>query len=701
LAVITVYRGAKRPEPAGAMDRPWPELALEIEALANEPTGAPESASDAEQKRRMIAWAPHALRVPHRLAENVSHVSLLVVDVDEGGRPEEAAARMQALGIEGLIYESPRSTPALPKFRVVATISEPIPPDACRETRTRFAEMLGLPPDCGVHQAIEAAKLFFAGRLHGTPPRRVWFTEGAPVDPRELPPNSEAWAKSFTSAPALSPHLEMLPPADCGIVAAIGDWRKHAGRKWDLCGKIGGLMRWEGYSSVQCESVIREWLDETPADVDVDAGVTWALGAWGAEIGVVSSAEESAARLLGPEHARVLANAIAKGAWPERVFAARPKDRASNGITAGADLGDPLGTRHLLSETIAPIPYAIPGLCIAPNLGGKVSMIGGLPGAGKGPIEAYICVCVALGVPLFGVWNVVRQKVLYVDVEGWRLTARRMQRMAIALGHDQRELDDWLDLWDVCTLLDDRTHYRLEAHEARFIALDSYTTAMMRYDLDQNKNEFARGAQALATLPDRVVLPITHARKPTGKERHEAPDLSDISGSGALGALAQTGISVWKPDPTNPLRVSVACLRAPEAQFAPFDVEFRDLPNGGLALVRITAEERAQQEAQEAIVSTIGIEAVTNALLDFLHRYAVPHTMQTLCDAVVVGLEHPTRKQIGVAIDLLDHAGLVKRHLGTTPKIEICGVQTTPVAVSVSLDGRVTFAPGAFRRPGP
>lgn len=704
LPVITIYRGARAPVPVASADLPWPDLVRELEALANEPTAAPETASPEEQKKRMIAWSPHALRVPYRLAENVVEVTLLVLDVDNDDRPEspvtpeEIVGRLHAHRLAGLVYESPSSTPVLPKFRVVAPITEPIPPDACRETRTRFAEMLGLGPRCGVHQAIDAAKLFFAGRLRDTPPRRVWVTEGSPVDPRDLPPNSERWATAFRAAPTTSPHLAELPPADRGIVAAIGPWQQHSGRKWDICGKLGGLMRRDGYTAHQCEATIREWLAGAPADVDVDAGVEWALGAWRHPVGDVSG-EDELARVVGPDHARVIAHAVEAGSWPDRIMHLVPKAALQLTSPAHAAGGDPLGTRRLLSGDDEPIPYVCPGLCLAPNLGGKISMLGGLPGAGKGPFEAYICVCVALGIPLFDAFPVVRQKVLYVDLEGWRLTRRRLRRIALGLGRDPRELDDHLELWDSLALMDDRTRYRLAEHEARFIALDSYTTAMLRYDLDQNKNEYARGAEALAMLADRTVLPITHARKPSATTKHEAPDLSDISGSGALGALAQTGISVWKPDPATPSRIAVACLRAPETPFAPFEVEFRDTPNGGLTLTRITTTEVA---AEARRVEVVGLEAATNAILRFMRDNPRPWSRRDLAANVYVGLQAIPDKQVSQATSMLLAAGFIVRHESIGSKshtYEIASVQTAPRAVRVMLDGTVVPADVEFRRP--
>jgi hypothetical protein len=74
----------------------------------------------------------------------------------------------------GLIYESPSSAPDAERVRVVVPVDRELAPSECRASRIAFAHALGLAPSCGVLGAIDAAKLFFAGRLHGTPDRRVW-----------------------------------------------------------------------------------------------------------------------------------------------------------------------------------------------------------------------------------------------------------------------------------------------------------------------------------------------------------------------------------------------------------------------------------------------------------------------------------------------------------------------------------------------
>lgn len=172
---ITVYRGAKQPEPIAQDDFPsWDALADELEAMTRELPTAPPTASAEAQKKTMLAFGPHRLREPYRCAANVEAVTLLVIDVDRLADLGALLEHVEALGAPALVYASPSDTPTARRVRVVAPMSRPLAPDECRDARQRFAELLGLAPGCGVEGAIEASKLFFIGRLHGTPEREVW-----------------------------------------------------------------------------------------------------------------------------------------------------------------------------------------------------------------------------------------------------------------------------------------------------------------------------------------------------------------------------------------------------------------------------------------------------------------------------------------------------------------------------------------------
>lgn len=700
MAVITIYHGARAPHPVDARDLTWGEIATEIEAMANEPTAAPLDADVEEQKKRMLSWAPHALREgATRNATGVAHVSMLVVDVDHGATPEEIVAYLHEEGIPSIVYESAKSTPEAPRFRVVVPITDPIPPEACRETRTRFAEFLGLPPDCGVLTAIEASKLFFSGRAHGTPPRRVWRTEGVPVDAATLPPNSAVWAEQARAAPAAaSPHLAELPPADAGIVAALGDWRAHAGRKWSLCGAIGGMMRKAAYTSHQAEAVIRAWLPADDPSVDVDAGVSWALGAWQHAPEDVSGYQELAA-LLGEPHARVIVGATHSGSWagvavPHAPLARSPAWLKPAAAPAPAPDGSALGPRLTFADADVPIDYLCHGLRLAPSQG-KISLLAGLPGAAKGPILDHLAICFAFGLPAFGRLPCVRSSVLLLDCEGWRLSMRRMARLARAVGLTAGALEQEIDVRNVgsSSLLSDATFYAIQASGAKVVLLDSYTTAMMVTGIDMNKIEFAQLAQMLAAL-DVLVLVNAHANKaPLAGEK---PTLQQVAGSFALAAMAQTGLVSWHPDKdADPNRVSLACMRTPETPFASFDVAFTDTASGDLAVSMISGAEIAQVTAAER---NVDITRAVNSVLSYMVTHAVPWQRKALREAVLVGGLNPTETVITRAVALLVNAGLVTMHAGVgakPPTYEIRSVQATPRSVVVGPDGEITvYAPG-------
>lgn len=174
---VTIYRGAKAPVPIAQDDLTWAELADEIIAMADELPSCPATAPPAVQKECMLAIGPHRLSTPYRRAVNVEAVTLMVIDVD-GCNADALAERLEETGIDALMYASPSDDAAGPvdarRVRVVAPIAAPIAPDACAATRYAFAEWLGLAPSCGVEGAHEAAKIFFVGRMHGTPPRQIW-----------------------------------------------------------------------------------------------------------------------------------------------------------------------------------------------------------------------------------------------------------------------------------------------------------------------------------------------------------------------------------------------------------------------------------------------------------------------------------------------------------------------------------------------
>ena len=175
---LTLYRGALAPVPLRQDDfETFEEVADSLEDLIGRESSAPAGSSPEEQKKCLLAFAPHRLVKPYRLLANVAEVTLMVLDVDRCNADELADA-LTASNLQALMYASPSDDPDgdpdARRVRVVAPISRPIAPEDCPDTRRRFAEYLGIGPGQGVEGAIDAAKLFFCGRLHGTPPRQIW-----------------------------------------------------------------------------------------------------------------------------------------------------------------------------------------------------------------------------------------------------------------------------------------------------------------------------------------------------------------------------------------------------------------------------------------------------------------------------------------------------------------------------------------------
>lgn len=704
--IVTIYADARSPSAADAQEMTWDDLASTLEVEANRLTAAPVTADLEEQKRKMLAWSPVALRVPYRLEANADAVTALVLDVDGGATPDAIASRLHANGWAGLLYESASSTDAHPKFRVVSPIAAPIAPDDSRATRFAFAEALGLGPGCGVERAVEAVKLFFVGRAHDTRERGVWRVDGQAVDVAALPAPRAAWKVAAPSA-AMAAHLADLPPANAGIAAALGPWTEHAGRKWDLCGAVAGMMRRMAYGPAACEAEIRAWLPSGAPGVDVDAGVRHALGAWQKPATDVSG-REVLAELVGDEHGAIVCDAVERGSFvgrwrsrhPAPLVATAPGWAVAPGDRAGADA---LGEHARWDENDEPIPYVCPGLCIAPS-DGKITIIGGLPNAAKGPTADHLAACFALGAPAFGVFDVVRpeHEVLFLDFEGFRLTKRRVRRMARALGHEPRDLIGRLDLVNMTgrVALDDRLYYRLEESKASIIVVDSYTSAMLPSGLNSDKPEFARLATMLGAL-GRVMIVVAHAKKmPEDRQR---PTLSDIAGSGALGAMAATALSLWKPSPdTNDNLVRIACARAPETAFGAFAIEFADQLDGGLA-VRHLADGAADENPAVARAAELGLKAAR--VVSFL-RACGPRPQSTNAIHDNVGLR---TELIGEIVSALREAGIVQYEpsSGTKGMYTLIDAQGPEFDVTFDLEGRATkktrdvagASVGGFRRP--
>lgn len=122
--------------------------------------------------------------------------------------------------------------------------------------------------------------------------------EGKPA----LMPN-RAEVKRFRERPA-PVQLKDVPPGDQGILAALGRAAEQVGRRFWICGQLGGIMRKLGFKKEACAAVLREWLAELPA-AGIEHGVAWAVQAWDKPTDAVSG-EVALRETVGKAHADVI-----------------------------------------------------------------------------------------------------------------------------------------------------------------------------------------------------------------------------------------------------------------------------------------------------------------------------------------------------------------------------------------------------------
>lgn len=555
--------------------------------------------------------------------------------------------------------------------RVLAPLREPFEitaPEHAAEWRARYLawasdvwEAHGIELDTTCADPTRVFRLPATDRYQGTP-HGSWCAVSLP-EAREGARREEA---CLPSAPRLDPEAPQRAMLG-GILGAIGDWEDYAGRKHALVGAIAGYLRKVGARADDCEWLIRTWLADAPASVDVDAGVRWARKTW----------ERDPEEVSGAVALEAIVGADIAGAIYASTGIAKHARRAESALAAPVESGWAFESFTAPEE---PIGYVVPGLCLAPSKG-KISLIAGLAGAGKGPLAGHIAACIALGEPVLGTHDVTPARVLLLDFEGVRLTMRRLRRIVASIGREVTELDGRLLVYDASHVCDTTEEVWLDeltavvrANDVGVIVVDSYTTAMLGSGVDYNSPEFALLARALGQL-DRLVICVAHASK---ANRDGQPRLADIAGSSALGALAQTAIVLSYPDADDRYRVRVGCARAPERRFEAFDLQWTD---GDAGELHATIVEATSPAAPVASTKRETHNAARGAGERIVRRLRVDG-VATRTELRAVGGEGSAAADRALA--LLSDAGLVSSvagHYELTPTGAAAGAATVASAL--------------------
>jgi bifunctional DNA primase/polymerase-like protein/AAA domain-containing protein len=412
-------------------------------------------------------------------------------------------------------------------------------------------------------------------------------------EPAPLPEWLARLERGVASAEPSAPGAEdrELTPAECSSLddfAAALEPHFELGQRNALAVAIGGALRNAGLPPSAAGYVIDQLPSTAPEKRLSDALRAWAVPA---------AAGMSGLRAILPAWAMAGVEAIDLSPdWQRRAKERHAAQRQAEAERAPAEpkpaalteaeILSRLGVVSL-ATTEAPIDYVFPGLGLAKSKG-KITLMAGPAGAGKGPALLRTFVGIATG---RGAWDLPcrRAKCLLLDHEGAYLTRRRVRRICVGLGIDPAELDGWLYIADVSAMSAASDEYR-ELVEAtvstlgvEVLGLDSYTSAMLDAGLEANQPEFALLAKALGQLGVCVVA-IAHANKASA-DREGPPRLSDVAYTGALGAMAQTAIMVRNPDEADLSRVEISCARAPEDRFPTIhavwtDTDWRDARDG-------------------------------------------------------------------------------------------------------------------------
>lgn len=242
--------------------------------------------------------------------------------------------------------------------------------------------------------------------------------------------------------------------------------------------------------------------------------------------------------------------------------------------------------------------------------GGAPHMIAGYGFSGKTVAAQAMCLALAAGRPIWGVYRAPKTRVVHVDAEqGERLTRRRYQRLARAAGIDLPTLGDDIALTCLSGLM---------LHESRvadwqtlmsgrgLIVIDSLRA--VTGGIDENDSAIRGPLDMLTRLSEQTkcrALVLHHGRKPA--EGSSVDDKYAIRGSGAIFDACDTAyvFAAGKGDPVSVRQVKSRSFGEPIDDFA---IVINDVagdgddPKWGLS-VRVHGAELIERRREERVAA--------------------------------------------------------------------------------------------------
>lgn len=344
------------------------------------------------------------------------------------------------------------------------------------------------------------------------------------------------------------------------------------GKRWDLCGHVGGACANAGLPPEECCAILESLRAGDVPDHEFANGLRWALGAYSFSarpLGLKGMRE-----LLGPITADKIGAAV--GALG-KVYEPPPEPVLDE---QGHDWGGLPFEAFDLSKPLEPINHVCKALDIAP---GKPTAILSFAGTSKTPMSLDLAVAVGVEGQRFHGHLIDRHgKVLCVVTEGARNARRKLERICQARGVRVSECN-------VAPVQAPPGFLNVETAEAlgnravadgyRMVVIDTYNSA---FDgaADRNTNAFSLALKVLGDISDRfdiTFVVLLHTRK-EDKNKRRAPTLQDIDGHNSIAGAVQCALGLWRPEENNKHRIEVVCVRALDAGFESYSVEWADTP---------------------------------------------------------------------------------------------------------------------------
>lgn len=454
------------------------------------------------------------------------------------------------------------------------------------------------------------------------------------------------------------------------------------GKRWDLCGHIGGACANAGAPPEECCAILEALRAGDVADHDFAQGLQWALGAYSysarplglkgiaALCGPVAALQAgNGLRTLGEIYCEPTPEEEAQAAEPEAPWGSLPLEEFGHDSEPG------------------PIAYICEGLNIGP---GKPSGCVAYANNSKTPWALEFAVHVAapsLAGAKFQGHAIERQvRVLYVASEGARNARRKLAKICKAHGLVYADLKQhltfasappgWLTIEAAAELGE-----RAVAQGYGLVVVDTYNSAFDG-SKDRNTNDFSQALKVLGDISDRAdvtFLTLLHTRKGDPKNQHRMPTLQDIDGHNSIAGALQCAVGLWRLSAEDKHTIGVCCIREVDAAFDTYTIKWTDVANGDGLLAVLGAEDDGALDTsrKQAQATARAEEKTVRKLLEIL-QLGGSTTIHHFTEKVSTGLGRDAKRTL---VSRLEDEGLivVRYNVGTAGQ-DICLAPNGPKA---------------------